>query len=365
MDASPDVLPTPDRRRVPSPPRHGRSALLLGAALAIAILAGSLRHGAAAPSSTVDQIRGPIGSTGCVQCHEKELEAWQKTHHFNSKKVLFSKEGRAVVQKLGLKGLPHKQALCQTCHVTLYSQGGAAKPQVKWGVSCESCHGPSRDWIEVHGKLSPFKTVEEETPAHRQERLATAAAKGMIRPSAIFRLASNCFGCHTVPQETLVNKGGHTAGSAEFELLSWSQGEVRHRFLRGNGNKEAPPARRRILYVVGQMADACGSLRALAQATTDGPFAKAMVKRCTDAKARLGKIADALGDGEAATAVKEVAAAVADDALHPDNADALMKAADEIQTKGEAFAAKYQGGEALAKVDPLLPTKTHGTPLLN
>jgi hypothetical protein len=361
MDASPPVPPAPRRR--------GRAGLVLGvglgAALALAVLTAALRQGSAAPTADVDLIRGPIGTTGCVQCHEKEVNAWQKTHHFASKKVLFSKDGRAVMQKMGLKGLPFKQPLCQTCHVTLYSQGGAMKPQIKWGVSCESCHGPSQKWIDVHGKLAPYKTVDKEPAEHRKERLTDADKLGMIRPSAIFRLASNCFGCHTVPQEKLVNQGGHTAGSAKFELLSWSQGEVRHRFLRNNGNKEAPPPRRRILYVVGQMADACGSLRALSKATTDGTFSKAMITRLGKVKAALGKIAAALGDGEAAGAVKEIAALIADDALHPNNADALQKAADAIQVKGEAFAAKYQQGDALAKVDPLLPTETKGKPLLD
>ncbi len=49
----------------------------------------------------------------------------------------------------------------------------------------------------------------------------------MIRLHAIYDLAKTCYGCHVVPQEDLVNKGGHRAGSA-FELVSWSQGEVLH-----------------------------------------------------------------------------------------------------------------------------------------
>ena len=37
-----------------------------------------------------------------------------------------------------------------------------------------------------------------------------------------------------VPEERLVNVGGHTAGSA-FELVSWSQGEVRHNLQKSAG----------------------------------------------------------------------------------------------------------------------------------
>ncbi len=349
-------------------PNHARSRLGrrgVGAVLTLALIAGYLTVAAdsrADSKATTDLIRGPIGPTGCVQCHEQELAAWQATHHFQSKKVLFSKPGKAVLKKMGLRGLPHKQALCQTCHVTLFSDGGATKPKTKWGVSCESCHSPSKEWIEVHGKLTPHKTVEEEPAAHRAHRLAAAAEKGMILPSDIFRLASNCFGCHTVPQEKLVNTGGHSAGSAEFELLGWSQGEVRHRFMRNNGNKEAPPARRRILYVVGQMADLGGSLSALALATEDGAFSKAMIVRITKAKAALGKIAAALGEGAPASAVKELAALVAADSLKHGNAEVLGKAAAAVRAKGEAFAAAYQDKDVLGAVDGLLPTERRGKP---
>ena len=74
----------------------------------------------------------------------------------------------------------------------------------------------------------------------------------MIRPSSLYRLAKNCYSCHVVPQEDLVNKGGHPAGSA-FELVSWSQGEVRHNTWHSKGKENVPAsaARKRMLYLVG------------------------------------------------------------------------------------------------------------------
>ena len=41
-----------------------------------------------------------------------------------------------------------------------------------------------------------------------------------------------------MPHEQLVNVGGHVAGSESFELVSWSQGLVRHNFLSGNGTNK-------------------------------------------------------------------------------------------------------------------------------
>src|SRR5206468_4857753 len=107
------------------------------------------------------------------------------------------------------------------------------------GISCESCHGAAADWNLAHSN--------KDDP----DRLKKAEKLGMIRPTNFYRVAANCFQCHTVPEEKLVNVGGHKAGS-EIELVTWTQGEVRHNLQRSNGkkNEEAPPERRRMLYIV-------------------------------------------------------------------------------------------------------------------
>jgi hypothetical protein len=87
-----------------------------------------------------------------------------------------------------------------------------------------------------------------------------------------------------------------------------------------------------------------------------------MILRIHNAKAALGRIADALGDGEAGAAVRALAADVPEDALAPGKAQALQAAAEAVAQKGRAFAAAHQGDDVLAKVDPLLPTEVRGTP---
>ena len=66
--------------------------------------------------------------------------------------------------------------------------------------------------------------------------------------------------------------GGHLAGSQDFELVAWSQGMVRHNFVRtgGTANGAPSPAELRVMYVVGVMADLEYSLRAVAAATRKG-----------------------------------------------------------------------------------------------
>ena len=95
---------------------------------------------------------------------------------------------------------------------------------------------------------------KSESPADREKRLSAAAAKGMIHSEMTYDIAKNCFGCHTVPNEKLVNVGQHKAGS-DFDLVSWAGGEVRHNYASSPGAPDSPTNRefsaeeRRLLYV--------------------------------------------------------------------------------------------------------------------
>ena len=83
-----------------------------------------------------------------------------------------------------------------------------------------------RTGSKVHGDYGGKNvTRERETPEHKAERLATIKESGMIRPGDLYRLAANCYQCHIVPNERLVNVGTHQSGSDDFELVSWSLGE--------------------------------------------------------------------------------------------------------------------------------------------
>ena len=91
-----------------------------------------------------------------------------------------------------------------------------------------------------------------------------------------------------MPQEDLVNKGGHRAGSA-FELVSWSQGEVRHNtwYSKGKDNVPASAARKRMLYLVGLGVELETALRAVGKATARKPYAFEMARRADRAHKQL------------------------------------------------------------------------------
>lgn len=295
-----------------------------------------------------------VGPDECGECHKPEVGVWRETHHFKTYKELpRKKKAKEIAEKMGVKRLK-KDSACLQCHFT----SGLHKGKVKAiaGISCEMCHGPAKDWIKPHADYGGKKLNRQtESPEHKAKRLAEVKAAGLIRPSELYSLAQNCYGCHTVPNEKLVNVGGHKAGS-DFELVAWSQGEVRHKFILPDGksgdvNQEATPERKRMLYIMGQALDLEFSLRSLAKATEKGKFSDAMTKRVQDVTERLKKI-------KGAAAIPEIDAmlsAAGGVELKFNNEAALIGAADKVATAAKKMADAHDGSK-LGGLDALLPT---------
>ena len=114
------------------------------------------------------------------------------------------------------------------------------------GVSCESCHGGggrlARDARRLRrrgrhegdgvGRASREAGRGKHRPGHEQ------SAQHLSHRPAVLRLPHGA-------ERALVNVGGHLAGSQDFELVAWSQGMVRHNFVRtgGTANGDAQPGR--------------------------------------------------------------------------------------------------------------------------
>jgi hypothetical protein len=310
-------------------------------------------------SAETDRIVGDIlnepskilGPDSCTKCHEKEALQWHITPHFATFDSLHRKpEAKSIADRLGLGSIKRNDT-CLACHYT--QQEANSRIRVIAGVSCESCHGAAKDWIALHNDYGgPNVTKESETPEHRQERIAASVRAGMNNPANIYLIARQCLSCHTTPNEQLVNIGGHEAGSKEFELVSWSQGIVRHNFLRTGGvvNGAASPAELRVIYVVGVMADLEASLRATATATTKAPFGIASAQRAANLKKKLYEISELLDDPNIDTAL-EAALSVP---LKLNHQAELISAADTIGKAAFEFASTADGN-ILAAIDPLLP----------
>ena len=220
-----------------------------------------------------------VGPNACAECHKQEAEAWKGTHHFKTfREMPRNTEANEIAEKMGVRRIK-SESLCLNCHFTVQQKNNKEEPIA--GISCESCHGAGQDWIKVHSGFSG-KKEKTETKAEEEARWKLADSKGMIRPRSLYQLAKNCYGCHVVPQEDLVNKGGHRAGSA-FELVSWSQGEVRHNtwYSKGKENVPASAARKRMLYLVGLGVELETALRAVGKATVRKPYAFEMASAPT------------------------------------------------------------------------------------
>jgi Cytochrome c554 and c-prime len=241
------------------------------------------------------------------------------------------------------------EGLCLTCHYTVQQKENTK--QAIAGVSCESCHSAGDDWIKVHSQFSG-KTERTETKAEAEARWKLADSKGMIRPSSVYRLAKNCYSCHVVPQEDLVNKGGHPAGSA-FDLVSWSQGEVRHNTWHSKGKENVPAsaARKRMLYLVGIGVELETALRAVGKATVRKPYAFEMAMRADRARKQLAAAA------KAAPNVPEIAKMLEfghSAGLKLNNERSLTAAADGVSKMLVSVSEKYDGS-TMAGLDSLIP----------
>lgn len=305
--------------------------------------------GIAADKTVASDAAKIMGPNACAECHKQEAEAWQASHHFKTfREMPRRKEANEIAERLGIQRI-RSESLCLNCHYTVQQKENRSQPIA--GISCESCHSAGEDWIKVHSQFSG-KTEKTETKEEAAARLKLADSKGMIRPSSVYRLAKNCLGCHIVPQEDLVNKGGHPAGSA-FELVSWSQGEVRHNtwHSKGKQNVLAGAARKRMLYLVGLGAELETSLRAVSKATVRRTYAFEMAKRVDRARKQLAAVA------KAAPNVPEIAKMVEfaySAGLKLNNERLLTVAADGVARQLIAINAKYDGS-TMSGLDALIP----------
>lgn len=288
------------------------------------------------------------GPNECGECHKETVKAWKKSHHSTTfKDMPRSDEAREIAQKMGIKRIK-SESDCLACHFTIAET--ESKPKPISGISCESCHGAGKEWIDIHSDYGGKDVkAENEDPAHKVNRYIKSEAAGMIRPSNLYALAANCYGCHTVPNEKLVNVGGHTAGS-KFELVRWSQGEVRHNVWYSDDNTEADVNRKRMLYIIGKMLDLEYAFRGVANATQKANYAVAMAKRAKRALAFLKKIDETVDNAELSKVISVASAAK----LKLNNKAALLAVVKKISGHAKNFA-KNNDGSTLSGVDALLP----------
>lgn len=282
-----------------------------------------------------------LGNESCVKCHAAEIQVWKQTPHALTFDELHRRpEARKIASKLGLSSIKH-EGRCVSCHYTQRADTDGDHHVIA-GVSCESCHGGAKEWLNLHHDYGGEGITRlTESAAHRRQRIVKSVSAGMRNPSNVYLVAQSCLRCHTTPDEELVNIGGHSAGSLDFEFVSWSQGMIRHNFTRtdGRSNEVSSPARVRVMFVAGMIAELEASLRATAKATQKATYGVTAAKRAARTGARLKSV---IAKVEVST-LNEIVEVFDSVTLKLNNAAELNAAADRIAELGYAFAAENDG----------------------
>ncbi|KAA5545364.1 cytochrome C554 [Roseiconus nitratireducens] len=294
------------------------------------------------------------GNQSCVKCHAADVQIWKSTPHASTFDLLHRRpEAKQIASKLKLQSIKH-EGRCVACHYTQQQPHADAAPEVIAGVSCESCHGESANWLDLHHDYgSPASTRESETAEHREMRLRKSIAAGMRNPSNVYLIAQSCLRCHTTADEELVNVGGHSPGSLDFEFVSWSQGSLRHNFLRSDGqtNQASSQQRLRVMFVAGMIAELEASLRATSVATQRAVYGITAAKRAHRAIQRLQSVAQKVDD----PAVNEIVQLAVGIQLKLNHQVALRQAADRVAELGLKFA-ETNDGLNLQPLDAYIPS---------
>ena len=268
------------------------------------------------------------GAKLCEECHEEEFKVWSKTKHFKSFRSVHREPKDAskpspkkILKAVGGQKRMKRNKTCYLCHYTLQKKDAGAKHQVKSGTSCESCHGASSDYMDIHGDYGGKDVKREaESPDHKVKRIADSKAAGLIWPSMKYEIAENCMTCHGLANPDLkaddlakMLGAGHPI-NPEFELVKYSQGSVRHRHYPPNmkTNAEMTPKEQAEFFVIGQAA-ALVSATSVMSKSSEAKYIEAQKTRAENAKAALAGVAEAadlLASPSRANALK-LAAAIA------------------------------------------------------
>ena len=96
-----------------------------------------------------------VGAGKCGMCHKTEdmggqYQIWQETKHAKAFETLGTPEAKEIAAKSGIDN-PQASGKCLKCHSTAYgfSENKVTEAiAVEEGISCETCHGPGRDYMK-------------------------------------------------------------------------------------------------------------------------------------------------------------------------------------------------------------------------
>lgn len=159
-----------------------------------------------------------LGPSKCVGCHDHERQArkWQKEEplafkgsaHYNTLKQLDAPKSPQWAKAVGLADAYDVKGSCVKCHGTVFRGDANA------GVSCESCHGPSSKWNDLHQQKGSYPQSVAAGLVDLKEKPAT--------------IAKACVECHVLADKRLAAAGHPTgaafdAGASLQKLVHWDR----------------------------------------------------------------------------------------------------------------------------------------------
>ena len=174
--------------------------------LGVASCSSSTCHGAVAPLTTSTVM-------------QNEYTVWsEQDKHARAYNLLLNDESKRIARNLGLESAETAE-ICLDCHAdNVPPEKRGPKFQITDGVGCESCHGGSEKWIEVH-------TTSDTREGH--ERNLAAGLYPTEDPKARAEL---CLSCHLGTEDKLATHrimgAGHPRMS--FELDTFTKIEPAH-----------------------------------------------------------------------------------------------------------------------------------------
>lgn len=108
-----------------------------------------------------------VGAAKCAICHKKpeqgeQFRIWQESKHAKAFETLGTPEAKEQAAKLGIEN-PQTSGKCLKCHSTAYGFTEAMVTDAipaEESVSCESCHGPGKDYMKKSVMEDPDAAIE-------------------------------------------------------------------------------------------------------------------------------------------------------------------------------------------------------------
>lgn len=189
---------------------------------------------------------------------------WLHDPHVGAYDVLLNERSKKIARNLRIPGEhAEKDVRCLACHTNPYAAlpdaGPLLQAERRFGVGCESCHGPASRWLVPHTTADWKKlTVDEK------------AKQGMVPVQDLATRAAVCAGCHVgkaadpasgLPARDLYHDllgAGHPR--LNFELGSYMANLPPHWI-----EKEPEPGHDAKVWAVGQAVSAKSALELLAE----------------------------------------------------------------------------------------------------